>query len=1740
MCPMTDGLTVGHINARLDAIFDDAGFDRFDRRYDDANIKSRHPLQAKLGADFDPRALDAYDQALERARAKASRRDHFKAQLGADYQPAAFREYERALDASRAKAAKPVRAELTADFDGRGIEAYNEALDRAERRARRRDAFAAHLGGEVDDNAFREFEKTLDDIENAAGSAGAALGGSGGNGGLRGNVAGLTGPMGRLVGVAIALSPALEAVAGAALAVAGSLAEAAAGAGAVGTGAAAALGPIGAVAFMASQRVGLLENAYKALDAQETKGAVTAAASADARRSAAERIAGAEETLQSAHLATVRTEDELSDARDRAAREIEDLRLASERAVVSEQRSQISLDETLQRLAEVEADPASTQLQIRAARAAVAEARQAVEEAHISRRRAAEDEAKGTDTVRQAKERVADADRAEERAAQGVRRAREAATEATKNQGGAAIAADQALSKLDDTERHLLETFRRVREDATDSFRPATDALFSGVDDALTEVEPLLHRYKADFTDIGTTIGNVSREAGRSLQSGPWRHALDEIVSTSKRIVRPIADAVGSAAETARNVAVASLPFVEELADDVEGFFDDLADGTSDTHKLRVEIGHLWDQTKRWADLLWDVGDLLVTVLGGGADEGADLVDELDHMVERWDKFLETDEGRAKLGEWFHRQVDHAKDIAHFLDGVWHGVRTVAGVLGHVSGFFATIAANLTGVGKEADGYERMGIALGGLAALKFTGLTGMLGRLLGVAREGGTLAKLFEKLPGLSRLTGGPLGSVISQRGASPANPMYVVDISGGRGVPVGVSGKVAAGAEAAGGAAAGGAGLRGALTRWAPRVLRGAGWAGAALTANDLLGNPIGGALSPRLKITDLAAELDRFAAPGGGDKSQSRLKDLVRDLHAADKASDPKRLRAVADEIDRLGNSLGGLNGKGLRAVAEDVRRLAADKGFEQVRGEVDRSAKQFAIMATSTDGHLSDIRASVKINMERISGSLGKKSDEGRAALAANFKQAAAAVQQAMDDGKISAKTGLAEIDRLMSKALAQYGFDRSQRRNLLAGHRYDGGANEGSAQNIIHYAVGGIPNPGAGARDDHIVLDPAGRPIAAISGSEGIVNTPQMGVIDTALSIAKNVAGLPWGSLNELWGSGMRHYAQGGGLGKAVARANQLERAHLPYVYGGHHGDRGPITNPRPGLDCSSAVSYVLGIPPRVSGQFESYGRPGEGPITIYANPEHVLMRIGRRFFGTSRTNPDGGPGWIDPAPSASYLSRFTVRHVDGAGGGLPGDIRAPRATGVHGALRRVVQGALNVVTRGANASLSARLASLDDPAGQPLRDAHGRFSVNEMARLWTRADGPPSESHTAGAVGAAESDGKPNAVGPPTRWGRAKGLWQILGQVVPGNIFDPAVNARNAVRKWRDARGWSPWEAYTNGRFRQFLNTGGLLRRFNGGGQLAAAAPKPVPIRALMHRAKSAGRRGVGEYDRLLDDVKVLDRHYGQRDREYNLTEEVLVDEETGQVDHDAVNRRLIELWSLLSIRQQIVAKLRRAQAVVKRTIRTIRDVIGRLSGVKGRRRAKAQRDIAALRDQIDGDDGWAAKLRDLGLDLTDSNLDVQETSKEMSAVGGTRPRPPESTDPPAFDPTGDMQALVAQAQARAEAATQNLAVAQANLAAFTGPGDLGTGGYANAFAAATSTAPVGAGPVPGMAGPPSADLSTPAGQQAFAAAGGRVIVVQSQSLVPGSNVDRQRISDAVTAALDMQPRREPEKVLVG
>jgi cell wall-associated NlpC family hydrolase len=139
-------------------------------------------------------------------------------------------------------------------------------------------------------------------------------------------------------------------------------------------------------------------------------------------------------------------------------------------------------------------------------------------------------------------------------------------------------------------------------------------------------------------------------------------------------------------------------------------------------------------------------------------------------------------------------------------------------------------------------------------------------------------------------------------------------------------------------------------------------------------------------------------------------------------------------------------------------------------------------------------------------------------------------------------------------------------------------------------------------------------------------------------------------------------------------------------------------------------------------------------------------------------------------------------------------------------------------------------SVSSTAAPAAQPAPAPA--SAGIYSYGQIEALWVSAGGPASAEAAAASIAECESGGNPAAYNPSG----ASGLWQILGAVVPGNLFDPMTNARNAVAKFMASGGtFGQWVCTA-------AKTAGPVTHFAGAGVAfgtAMARHRFVPLRVL-------------------------------------------------------------------------------------------------------------------------------------------------------------------------------------------------------------------------------------------------------------------------------------------------------------
>jgi len=436
-------------------------------------------------------------------------------------------------------------------------------------------------------------------------------------------------------------------------------------------------------------------------------------------------------------------------------------------------------------------------------------------------------------------------------------------------------------------------------------------------------------------------------------------------------------------------------------------------------------------------------------------------------------------------------------------------------------------------------------------------------------------------------------------------------------------------------------------------------------------------------------------------------------------------------------------------------------------------------------TKSARDLADLKMKTARETKAIRDRFTQDTAKGRDALRKHYQEAASAAKQQMDrTGTVTAK-GLQFIRNMFIAELATYGVSRAE-----AGASFKQNQNRLDAHMPLRgdYHPGGkkqrgghvVPGTGSG---DKVPLAVGGRTVAMVEPHEGVY-------------VVNRNAQQALSALN----GAIPRFATGGGLQPGIANLVKSLTGKFPGL---------AVTSTTGGTHAKNSYHYRGMAADLSSGNYE------------YMNQAAAWVR---KRFGRSLAEGIHNPNLSikDGQPvSASFWGADTwakhANHIHVAVAGMlkalglgTAHLKRIMVTGADSPLKAIAQGGLDKVRSAANRKLGklTGAASMDSKFMGSL----GGFSKGQLKRLWTRAGGAPNMANTMAAIALAESGGNPKAYNPSG----ASGLWQILGQIVPGNIFNPMVNAKNAIAKL-SSQGLGAWVVYTSGAYKKYLQRGGPL-----------------------------------------------------------------------------------------------------------------------------------------------------------------------------------------------------------------------------------------------------------------------------------------------------------------------------------
>jgi hypothetical protein len=1025
---------------------------------------------------------------------------------------------------------------------------------------------------------------------------------------------------------------------------------------------------------------------------------------------------------------------------------------------------------------------------------------------------------------------------------------------ATHNLGKAMAGNQKALDSLTPAAREFLGTLRSDLGPEIKKLQATAQAgLFPGLVKGLKAAEPALRPLNKIVGDTAKQLGGLGQRLGEMVGSKAWTKDIATLGARNVKVIGSFGDAGLHLADALRNIVLAAGPLVNWMArstDAISKNVDQWTKGARASGELADFFKLVRERITQTVDVLKNFGEVIFNVLRAAQPLANALMNALVGVSGHLAAITGSVAGQNALGKFFADAQGPLEAVGKLLGSLVAAIFDLAQkgqadlkqladtlrvdvlpvlhealaaiatqVLPHVIDLLGAVGRLLHSI---LPGLKPILAALGGILDVLrkiVDKLTQWTDELPGVAKLIPTLAvsaavlASWSELVKLSRLVvfgnaasgvvsglaGGVAGGIAGGIAAG-AGPRVLaggaIERASGLVIPAGVRSvgiDAAAGAAGAGGFFATG-GLKGLATRLLPKAVRFGGPIAAAGTVADVLGNP---AVAGITKSPDLSKFIAQ--AKDGAPTVQA----LVKQVNALADAQHHLAFEASPDAAKKINDTVDALKGwlQPARNVQSAIQTLASSGG------------KSMGLLKQDFKNALREIEIAEQlgvINAQQSATATSQAYGALAKAILGHMRDAGKFTQQGMDQITAAVKHEFAVLGiKLTDKQAQRYGTGN----DTLTGKPLNG-SNAGGG-----FAVGGfIGSPGeAGADNVPVVL---GR-------GEAVLNRHQQAPVNAALQMAYGT------DLGGLFSSMTKpHYMASGGYAgffpasgtnysvgsepQIAARLDRLAHAlHLHLI--GLSGYRSP----------QHSVS-VGGFPndPHTRGQASD--TPGVEGVS-----ESVLERFGL-------TRPFGG------AAEADHIQLFG----GGSGGAVPASVSAaikrvkfPKGMGLLSVLG---QGALDKVRGAAQKKLDATGGSVGSGSGG-VPGASGGFGLEALADLWKRAGGPANVAALMAHVAIAESSGNPNA----HNASGATGLWQILGAVVKGNLYDPLVNARNAVAKYR-AGGLAPWTA-SRGVWGKYVG-----KSFASGGYVASAASagdsiiglgQPLPSKKAKAKKKSGGSR---------------------------------------------------------------------------------------------------------------------------------------------------------------------------------------------------------------------------------------------------------------------------------------------------
>lgn len=616
------------------------------------------------------------------------------------------------------------------------------------------------------------------------------------------------------------------------------------------------------------------------------------------------------------------------------------------------------------------------------------------------------------------------------------------------------------LKEISPGAREAIEELSGVKEEFREASQAARPAVFEAFASTIKTVHALLPSFARESVKTTTVLSENWQQLMENLRSDDAKQGIETIMRNFRIGLPPLLNGFEILGRIFGHISVSASKFLPGLNHGFAEWAENLERSVGEGAQLDSKIARLINHMRDLGHFSQASARLLIALFNTSADSGDGLLETLTRIFNRWADWMNSVEGQRSLRDFFSDAASETENLFAVLGKLIHLI--------------------------WAMGRAFAPVADGALEALNTVGamveLAAEFDPLLAVLRE---IGKLIAAVWAVNKVR----AFTTAVAAASRALTGFAV---------------VSGGASAAGTL---GAGAAGTTARRGEKVVAAGGGAiaGAAAAEGAAAGRGLVGGISKAAKIAGPAAmlltgiELAESVADGFKDRAKQRSNDIFEALEGAESTpgilggipigkdsllakiipdGEAEAAKNVKTQLEQIGDErtrISAQTEKSLRLqlqeldINEDAKRSAQEmfaltrigrKLDIKVSGANDPAQLQkllhgYSLLRSGALAALGDIGKITRQNAAIIRTELPRGSEEARRKLGENFRSAAAAVKQGMEDGTINVKRGTEQWKQLLRNARLLEGRDPlGLAKGFAASWKEAGGINKRNRERMI--------------------------------------------------------------------------------------------------------------------------------------------------------------------------------------------------------------------------------------------------------------------------------------------------------------------------------------------------------------------------------------------------------------------------------------------------------------------------------------------------------------------------------------------------------------------------------------------------------------------------------------------------------------------------------------------------------------